>query len=122
MRLGALTAGLLLIAGLAVAADVDGKWTGSIQAPDGNQMTLGFTFKADGAVLTGTHTGPDGRELAIKDGKIDGSNITFVIVVDFGGNEMKIDYKGVVAPEEIKLTMNMEMMPQPMEIVLKRAQ
>lgn len=120
MRYCVFMAVLLLAAGFAFGADVDGKWTTTMAGMDGNEMTLGYTFKADGAVLTGSTTGPDGNELPIKDGKIDGNNISFSVVVDFGGQEMKLDYKGVVSPDEIKLTL--DMMGQAMEMVLKRAE
>jgi hypothetical protein len=110
---------LLLIAGFAFGADVDGKWTGSIAGMDGNNINIGYTFKADGTTLTGTTSGPDGKEIAIKDGKINGNNITFSVSLDFGGQEMKIDYKGVVAPDQIKLTF--DMMGQPADIILKKA-
>ena len=110
---------LLLIAGFVFGADVDGKWTGTIAGMDGNNINIGYTFKADGATLTGTTSGPDGKEIAIKDGKINGNNITFSVSLDFGGQEMKIDYKGVVSPDQIKLTF--DMMGQPSDIILKRA-
>ncbi len=119
MRYCVLVAGLLLAASFAFGADVDGKWTGSIQGMDGNPMTIGYTFKANGNALTGTTTGPDGKEIALKDGKIDGNNIAFTVLLDFGGQEMKMEYKGVVSPDQIKLTM--DMMGQPMEILLKKA-
>jgi len=119
MRYCVCAIGLLLVAAFAFGADVDGKWTGSIAGMDGNNMTLGFTFKADGSTLTGTNTGPDGKDIAIKDGKIDGNNISFSVTFDFGGQEMKIDYKGVVSADQIKLTF--EMMGQPSDIVLKKA-
>ena len=61
----------------AVAADIDGKWTGSVQGPAGD-TPVSFTFKSDGAKLTGTTPNPlDGTDVAIKDGKVDGKNITF---------------------------------------------
>ena len=119
MRYFAWLASLLLIAGFAMAADVDGKWTGSIQGMDGNNIDIAYTFKADGATLTGTTTGPDGKQVAIKDGKIDGNNISFSVSFDFGGQEMKIDYKGVVSPDQIKLTF--DMMGQSSDIILKKA-
>ena len=34
--------------------------------------------------------------LTIKEGKINGNNVSFSITFDFGGNEMKMEYKGVV--------------------------
>ena len=51
-RILALVFGLVLLAVPAVAADVDGKWTGSIETPMG-AVPVGFTFKADGAALSG---------------------------------------------------------------------
>ncbi|MBN2320118.1 MAG: hypothetical protein JXR49_13630 [Acidobacteria bacterium] len=112
---------LLLAAGIAYGADIDGKWTGKIAGMDGNEMDIGYTFKADGATLTGTTTGPDGAELAIKDGKIDGSNISFAVEMDFGGQAMTINYTGVVAGAQITLKMDFGM-GEPMEIIIKKAQ
>jgi hypothetical protein len=110
---------MLLIAGLAFGADVDGKWTGTIAGMDGNNITITYTFKAEGNVLTGSSIGPDGNAIPIKDGKIDGDKISFSIVLDFGGQEMKLDYNGVVAADQIKLTFDMG--GQPGEIILKKA-
>jgi hypothetical protein len=119
MRLGALVLGLLLFTALpAVAADVDGKWSGSITTPNGD-VPVGFTFKADGAMLTGTTTGPDGTDVPIKDGKVDGSNISFIVSLDFGGMPLELSYKGVVSPAEIKLTI--DFMGMPFDIVVKKA-
>ena len=119
MRTVVFVAGLLLAAGLAFGADIDGKWTGSIAGMDGNNIQIAYTFKADGTTLTGTTTGPEGKEIAIKDGKIDGNNISFSVTFDFGGQEMKIDYKGVVSADQVKLTF--DMMGQSSDIVLKKA-
>jgi len=44
---------VLLYAVPARAADVDGKWTGSLATPNGD-VNVGFEFKSDGATLTGT--------------------------------------------------------------------
>jgi len=119
MKRFALVIALLLVTAFAFGADVDGKWTTELAGMDGAPMKIGFSFKADGATLTGTTTGPDGKENAIKDGKINGNNVTFAVVIDMGGQEMKMEYKGVVSPAEIKLTL--DMMGQPMEMVLKKA-
>jgi hypothetical protein len=123
MRACVLVIGILLVAGFAFGADVDGKWTTSVPGMDGNNMTINYSFKAEGSTLTGTSSFPgmEGKEmvLTIKDGKINGNNISFSITIDFGGNEMKMDYKGVVSADQIKLTS--EMMGQPMEQILKRA-
>lgn len=119
MRLGALVVGLLLFAAMpAVAADVDGKWSGNISTPNGD-VQVGFTFKSDGASLTGTTTGIDGMDVPIKDGKVDGSSISFVVSLDFGGMPFDLSYKGVVSPAEIKLTA--DFMGMPFEFVVKKA-
>src|SRR6185436_8760518 len=92
---------LLVLCVPAFAADVDGKWAGSFSGPAGD-TPVGFTFKADADKLTGTTTGPDGAEVPIKEGKVDGKNISFKVSLDFGGMPFEIAYKGVVSPAEIK--------------------
>ena len=44
--------------------------------PAGQHQEVTFNFKADGSTLTGTMSNPRG-ESRIKDGKIDGDNISF---------------------------------------------
>ncbi|MDR1726831.1 MAG: hypothetical protein LBT74_02695 [Acidobacteriota bacterium] len=120
MRKFVLGAALFLLAGcFAFGADIDGAWTSEMPGMDGNPMVINYTFKADGATLTGT-TGPEGMETAISEGKIDGDKISFVVAVDFGGQEMKMTYTGVVSGDEIKLGMDMGM-GEPMEFTLKKA-
>jgi hypothetical protein len=115
MKYFLLIVGVLLLASFAFGADVDGKWSGTITGMD---MTVGFTFKADGKTLTGSHL-VNGQETAIKDGKIDGNNISFSVTIDLGGQETKVEHKGVVSADQIKMTY--EMSGQPGEILLKRA-
>ena len=107
---------LLLSAVFVFGAEVDGNWTGTIPGMD---IPVAYTFKADGATLTGTSSGPENATIPIKDGKIDGNNISFSVTFDFGGQETKIDYKGIVSPGQIKLTF--DMMGQQSEIILKKA-
>lgn len=116
MKYFAFAVALLLIAGIALAADVDGKWTGTIPGMD---IPVAYTFKADGATLTGTSSGPNDTTVPIKNGKIDGNNISFSVTFDMGGQEMKIDYKGVVSTDQIKLSF--DMMGQTTEILVKKA-
>ena len=106
---------LVLGAAPARAADVDGKWSGSLDTPMG-AVQVGFNFKADGAALTGTTTGPDGAEVPIKNGKIDGDKISFVVTIDFGGMMFDLNYTGVVAPETAKLTIDFMGMPMSFEV------
>ena len=113
MKYFSLVVGLLLLAGFAFAADIDGKWAGEIV---GQNMEIAFTFKAEGTTLTGVHI-VNGQETPIKEGKIDGNNISFTVTLDLGG-ETKIPHKGTISGDEIKMTY--EMMGQAGEILLKR--
>ena len=110
---------VMLAAVPARAADVDGKWSGAFESPMGS-IQIGFDLKADGATLTGTTTGPDGGALPIKNGKIDGDKISFVVSVDFGGMAFDLNYTGVVKPAEIALTM--DIMGMPFQFTVKKAQ
>ena len=109
---------LVLAAAPARAADIDGKWSGSLDTPMG-AVQIGFTFKADGTTLTGTNTGPDGGEIPIKNGKIDGNKISFVVTIDFGGMMFDLNYTGVVSPDVVKLTI--DFMGMPMSLDVKKA-
>jgi hypothetical protein len=110
---------MMLGAAKVQAADVTGSWKGGIASPDGGNFQLTFTFKQDGAALTGSSSSPQGGEMAISDGKIDGNKISFK--VSFNG--MTIAHEGTVSDsgDEIKLTTKSEggEFP-PMELSLKR--
>jgi hypothetical protein len=101
---------VLLYAVPARAADVDGKWSGSIETPMGDIM-VGFEFKADGAMLTGSTTSLDGSAVPIKNGKIEGNKVTFLVSLDFGGMPIDLNYTGIVSPTEIKMTAEFAGMP-----------
>jgi hypothetical protein len=110
---------LMLVAAPARAADVDGKWTGSLDTPMG-AVQVGFNFKADGATLAGTTTSPDGGEIAIKNGKIDGNKISFLVSIDFGGMSLDLNYTGVVKSDSVDLTL--DVMGMPFNFTVKKAQ
>jgi len=80
MKYLSFVAGFLLLSGLSLAADIDGKWSGEIV---GQSMEIAFTFQAEGTTLTGVHI-VNGQETPIKDGKIDGKNISFTVTLDLG--------------------------------------
>jgi len=54
--------------------------------------------------LTGTMENPRGS-VDIQDGKVSGDSISFVVVRKMQDNEMKINYKGTISGDELKLTM-----------------
>ena len=113
----ALVLAFTLVAAPAFAADVDGKWAGTISTPGGD-FPVAFEFKADGAMLTGTTQSPDGMAINIKDGKIDGDKVTFGVTLDFGGMALDIAYSGVVTPSEMKMKADVAGMA--LEFVVKK--
>jgi hypothetical protein len=118
MKFRNLALGFVLLAASAFAADIDGKWSGSIDSPNG-AVQIAFTFKADGATLTGTTTGPDGMEVKIDKGKIDGNNISFEVTIDFGGMPFTVPYTGVLNGENLAL--KAEFFGMPFEIAVKKS-
>jgi hypothetical protein len=91
------------------AADVAGKWIA--EAPSGQQGTSEITlvFKVDGTALTGTldNSAMPGA-IEIKDGKVEGDDVSFHVLRSFGENEMKVVWKGKAAGDEIKFTRAIE--------------
>jgi hypothetical protein len=86
---------------------------------NGQTQEVTFNFKVDGSKLGGTITTPRG-ETEITDGKIDGDNISFVQVMSFNGNDMKITYKGKVAGDQIQFTRQREGADRSTEFTAKR--
>lgn len=117
MKIATVLAGLLLVAAFAVAAEVDGVWEGIITVT-GTDVPVRWTFKANGSELTGSVSQAGGPEIAIKNGKIDGNKITFLLSLEFQGNMLDINYSGVVSGDEMKLTG--EVMGQTFEYTVKK--
>jgi hypothetical protein len=102
----------------AIAADVTGTWTATAQTPNGDGFQLSFTFKQDGANLTGTVQGPQGDPIAISNGKVDGDKFTFDVSV----NGMTIHHDCTVDGDVIKMTTKSDSGDFPgMAMMLKRA-
>lgn len=104
----------VLLAGLAVAAAIDGKWVSERKMErDGQSFTITQTFdlKADGSKLTGRVTTMFGeREMKadIKDGKLDGSKFSFTTVMSTPNGEFKNVYEGTVEAGALKGTSTRE--------------
>lgn len=106
-----------LTATAAWASDITGTWTG--ESDQG--FSLSFTFKQDGAKLTGTVQGPQGDPIAISDGKVEGDKVSFIVTIEAGGG-MKIMHEGTINGNEIKLNTKSDNADFPAgPIVLKKA-
>jgi len=111
---------LTLVLGFtASAADVSGTWKAATETPNGTIETT-FKLKADGEKLTGSTSNQFMGETAISEGKVDGDNISFVVNASFNGNDMKLNFKGKVAADELKLTLDIPGRDAPIEMTAKR--
>ena len=102
------------------AADVSGKWTAEMPGRDGATTTSTFDLKADGSKLTGIMTNPRGEQ-TITDGKVEGENVTFTVVMKMGDNERKLMFSGVMSGDTIKFTRTMEGNDRKQEFTAKRS-
>jgi len=96
----------VVFAAAAAAADISGTWKGTADF-QGQAIERTFVFKVDGTKLTGETTSELLGKSTIEDGKIDGDNISFMITANFQGNELKMNYKGKVVGNTIKLTVEL---------------
>ncbi len=108
---------LALLAAMAAAADVSGKWKAQME---GGDRELSFDLKVAGETLTGTVSGLLDRALEIKDGKVQGDSISFWVMSEWQGEPVKLVYKGKLAGEEIRFTMGTEDGAWSTELTAKR--
>ena len=147
MKIHLAFAAILVFAIAGSAADVSGKWIAQVTNPMGAKSERIFTFQVSGETVTGTiaelqvsiatfeekgkppMTGTlktQNRDpQAISDGKISGDTISFAVVSQSPFGEMRTDYKGKIAGNEIKFTAEQGggmggMGGGPQEIVAKR--
>jgi hypothetical protein len=118
---------LMSFAAVCSAADINGKWVAQVtNSMMGGKSERIFTFQVSGDKLTGTiedwqvsnavfqekgkpaATGTlktqRGEPQQITEGKVSGDDISFAIVSQMFGQEMKTQYKGKIAGTEIKFT------------------
>jgi len=112
---------ILLLCGAvaATAAGIDGKWVAEVPGRDGGTMELTYTLKADGETLSGQVSTPMG-DLEISEGKINGSDFSFAVKVDYQGSEMRFLHKGKLAGDELQITSEREGSGSPRDFTAKR--
>ena len=98
LRRALLTFGLIITcAALAGAADIDGKWEGAVQTPDGD-LLLTFDFKTDGDALSGTVDSVMGV-VPLKNGRVNGDVLTFDVELE----AMTVSHEARVNGDEITI-------------------
>ncbi|HEV3202458.1 MAG TPA: hypothetical protein VGZ73_31390 [Bryobacteraceae bacterium] len=123
---------LLVVAFVAVAADVSGKWTYEGPPRGGNPgRPTTITLKAEGMKLTGTVPGGGGKgapptDVEITNGKVDGNNISFEVKRSTPNGDIVTKYEGTLSGDELKLKITRPAMgggdpPPPYEVTAKRA-
>jgi autotransporter translocation and assembly factor TamB len=102
---------------LAWAADVTGKW--AAQAENGPNWV--FNLKSDGGKVSGTMQGNDGKDHAINEGKLEGSDISFSVDSEWQGNPITLVFKGKVSGDEMQLRVDTKDGSWGTDLVAKRA-
>ena len=90
----------------ALAAEVTGTWKAEFDSQIGLQKYT-YTLKQDGTNLTGkanSEVNDQKRDAELKEGKVIGDKVSFVEMLNFQGNDIRITYTGTLASNEMKLT------------------
>jgi hypothetical protein len=101
------------------AADPGGDWKGSFDF-NGTAVPLTFHLKTADNALTGSVEGLPTTPVQIKDGKIDGDNVTFAANTDYQGSDVHLIYKAKIDGDEMKVTMGTDDGSFSVDFVLKR--
>jgi len=106
----------------AFAADVSGTWKAEFDTQIGVQKYT-YTLKQDGTKITGKASADiagEKRDVELKEGKLTGDTVSFVEMLNFQGNEIRITYTGKISENEIKFTREVGEFAKE-ELVAKRA-
>jgi hypothetical protein len=85
------------------AADISGTWKGDL-AIAGNQIAITYEFQQDGGKLAGKVITAEQGATEIKEGKVEGAKLSFLIETGYG----KFTHEGEIKGEEIALTLKGE--------------
>jgi hypothetical protein len=91
---------ILVILALSVAAaagDISGKWYAPMEG-----VYVEMVFEVDGTTLNGTMYNPLSGKMKIKDGKIEGDNISFYVERKFRQRNIRVAWQGLVTGKEIE--------------------
>ena len=86
------------------AADVNGKWTATVET-DAGSGSPSFVFKQSGEALTGSYAGAFGE--APITGTVKGDDIEFTFKASADGDAVTCKYKGKISGNQIKGTVDL---------------
>ncbi len=93
----------MVLAVVASAADITGNWKADLETPQG-KVQVSYTFKQDGEALTGTWQAAQSPTVDIKDGKVKGDKVSFVVKLGPNG-ELTFAHEGTLKGDEIQFEM-----------------
>ncbi|MEI6074922.1 MAG: alpha-L-arabinofuranosidase C-terminal domain-containing protein [Verrucomicrobiota bacterium] len=108
MKTSILLLTLVLLSLSLFAADITGTWKTEFDSQIGLQKYV-LTLKQDGTKLTGkanSEAGERKREAELKEGKVEGETVSFIEMLNFQQNEIRITYTGKILSDanEIKFS------------------
>ncbi len=80
------------------AVDLTGTWSVELSAPDGT-ITATMKLAQDGADFSGTMSTAEFGELKVTGGKVSGESITFLLIVDAGGQVVEMQFRGTATED-----------------------
>ena len=115
---------IMTLAACATMPSPAGKWTSSVDTPQG-AIKVGFEFEVDGKTLTGNSSNDFTGAIPIKEGMVNGKDLSFKVSFDTPGGAMTVLYKGVLEGDKLMLTTTFEGgppqgMPPSIEMVADR--
>jgi len=90
----------------AAPTSITGKWQAEFDTQIGKQKYV-YDLKVEGDKLTGRAIGDIAGEKSdteIQQGNVNGAEVSFVENVKYQGQDVRVDYKGKLAGDELKLT------------------
>src|SRR5215472_2037218 len=103
---------VLLLATVALAAEITGIWVGQDQGRQGQLQDIALRFKVHGATITGTLFG-DEFDIPITEAVVTGDQIQFTVTTTnyYSGSKIVFRYTGTVKDREMELVR--ERVPSP---------
>jgi lysophospholipase L1-like esterase len=104
-------------AAAAVDGDLSGEWVATLPGPNQEPVDMPFTLKQEGTKLTGRFSRPGGRSLELADGKVEGSQVSWILKRDRpDGTSITYDMSGKVEGGKLAGKAKADMGGSPMTI------
>ena len=109
---------LVLLSAACYTADLTGTWNATTRMPDGSRHESVLNLQVQGTKLTGKIVSKRGTA-EITNGMVDGNNVSFTVVRMGNGDELRIEFRGNVEGDTMKLRIGYRD-HDPMELIANR--